>query len=134
MALATDLVVSNRNMLLHCDYERDRGDGYPQAHLQICATSLAWEETGRRVDGGDVRLLDELHLPVGGRRFLPTLEDISEFLTVENLVKSRPKSSDAVERSHDAFREKQLRAAIRRYPEVVLDQLCRDGHRDVLSP
>jgi hypothetical protein len=28
--------------LLHYDYERDKRDDYPDAHLQICATSPAW--------------------------------------------------------------------------------------------
>ncbi len=30
--------------LLHYDYERDKADSYPEAHLQICATSVEWEE------------------------------------------------------------------------------------------
>lgn len=34
--------------LLHYDYERDKADDYPEAHLQICATSEEWEEAMRR--------------------------------------------------------------------------------------
>jgi hypothetical protein len=126
MVLATEATITNQNMLLHYDYEREKQDGYPEAHLQICATSEAWEEAGRRHDG-DIRLLNKLHLPVGGRRFRPTLEDIIEFLIVEELVEARPKWKATLEASRDAFREKQLRAAVRQFPEVALDQLQKDN-------
>lgn len=126
MVLATEAVITNRNMLLHYDYEREKQDGYPEAHLQICATSASWEEAGRRHDG-DIRLLNKLHLPVGGRRFRPTLEDILEFLIVEKLAEARPNWNTALEASRDAFREKQLRAAVRQFPHIALDQLERDN-------
>ncbi|WP_176358181.1 hypothetical protein [Mycobacterium persicum] len=127
MVLATEATITNANMLLHYDYERDKQDGYPEAHLQICASSDTWEEAGRRHDG-DVRLLNKLHLPVGGRRFRPTLEDILEFLIVEKLVEARPNWNVALDASRDAFREKQLRAAVRQFPHIALDQLERDKH------
>src|SRR6478672_1440346 len=72
MTLRTAPVIANANMLLHYDYERDKEDHYPEAHLQICATSEEWQRAGVRLDG-DERLLSKLHLPVGGRRFRPTL-------------------------------------------------------------
>lgn len=122
MILATAPVITNDNVLLHYDYEREKADGYPEAHLQICATSEAWEEAGRRHDG-DTRLLSKLHLPVGGRRFRPTLEDIIEFLIVEKLIAARPNWKKALSDSRDEFREKQLRAAIREYPDVAIDEL-----------
>lgn len=127
MILSTEPEVTNDNMLLHYDYERHKGDGYPEAHLQVCASSEAWETAGRRHDG-DVRLLNKLHLPVGGRRFRPTLEDIIEFLIVERLTQCRPNWKEAVENSRSSFREKQLRAAIRQHPDVARDQLQCDGH------
>jgi hypothetical protein len=74
--------------LLHYDYERDKADDYPDAHLQICATSEAWKKVGVRTDGSE-RLLERMHLPVGGRRFRPTLEDIVEFLITEKLAEPR---------------------------------------------
>lgn len=64
---------------------------------------------------------------MGGRRFRPTLEDICEFLIVERLVEHRAGWAETLERSREAFQEKQLRAAIRRFPEVAIDQLRRDG-------
>lgn len=126
MILGTGPVITNANMLLHYDYERDKSDGYPEAHLQICATSQAWDEAAVRPNG-EARPLSKRHLPVGGRRFRPTLEDIIEFLVVEQFADPRPGWKDALESSRDEFREKQLRAAIRRYPEVALSQLKADG-------
>lgn len=127
MVLATEPAISNANMLLHYDYERDKADGFPEAHLHICASSDAWEEAGRRHDG-DTCLLTKLHLPVGGRRFRPTLEDLLEFLIVEELVESRGTALNKIEESREKFREKQLRAAIRRFPEIARHQLELDGH------
>lgn len=127
MILGTGPVITNANMLLHYDYERDKSDGYPEAHLQICATSPAWEEAAIRPNC-DARPLSKRHLPVGGRRFRPTLEDIIEFLVVEQFADARPGWKEALDSSRDEFREKQLRAAIRRYPNVALAQLKADGH------
>lgn len=129
MTLRTGPGTANAGMLLHYDYERDKPDDYPEAHLQVCATSDEWKQAGVRLNG-DERLLTKLHLPVGGRRFRPTLEDIIEFLIVEKLVEARPEKQwkDAIAASRDRFREKQLRAAVRRYPAVALEQLRADGH------
>lgn len=60
--------------LLHYDYERGKDD-YPEAHLQVCAESDAWREVTRRY-GPKGRSLERLHLPVGGRRYRPTVEEV----------------------------------------------------------
>lgn len=62
--------------LCHFDYERDK-EGYPEAHLQVYGTSkalAAWSGTPQ------TRELERLHIPVGGRRFRPTIEDVIEFM------------------------------------------------------
>lgn len=108
--------------LLHYDYERDKPDDYPDAHLQICATSEAWKGVGVRTDGSE-RLLERMHLPVGGRRFRPTLEDVVEFLVTEKLAHPKDGWREAVNAGRESFRRKQLRAAIRRDPETARDAL-----------
>jgi hypothetical protein len=126
LAIAED-VGDDRNVLLHYDYEREKKDNYPEAHLQVCATSPAWEEAGHRIDGRD-RLLDRLHLPVGGRRYRPTLEDLIEFLVREKLADCHDDTCDEIlEESRRSFHEKQLRAAIRRNPQVAIAQLENQG-------
>lgn len=110
--------------LLHYDYERDKPDDYPDAHLQICATSEEWERVGIRIDGSE-RLLERMHLPVGGRRFRPTLEDIVEFLITEKLAQPKTGWKQAVDKGRESFRQKQLCAAIRRDPDTARDALAR---------
>lgn len=110
--------------LLHYDYERDKPDDYPDAHLQICATSDVWTQVSVRTDGSE-RLLERMHLPVGGRRFRPTLEDIVEFLITEKLAHPKNGWKQAVHAGREGFRQKQLRAAIRRDPETARDALTR---------
>jgi hypothetical protein len=110
--------------LLHYDYERDKPDDYPEAHLQVCVTSEAWKQAAVRIDGTE-RLLERMHLPVGGRRFRPTLEDIAEFLIAEKLVQPKDGWKQAVTAGRENFRKKQLRAAIRRDPETARDALAK---------
>jgi len=57
-----------------------------------------------------------LHLPVGGRRFRPTLEDLIEFLITERLVKGKQGWQQALGASRNQFSVKQMRALIRRFP------------------
>jgi hypothetical protein len=113
--------------LLHYDYERDKSDNYPEAHLQVCATSVEWEDAMRsyRPRG---RPLKKLHLPVGGRRFRPAAEDLIEFLVTEKLAFGRPGWKTYVDRGRQGFEERQLRAAVRRNPGIALAILREEGH------
>lgn len=108
--------------LVHFDYERDKPDGYPEAHIQVVADSPEWAALRGRPG---VKALGRMHLPVGGRRFRPTLEDVIEFVVREGLAEGRSGWRDVVERSRDDYAENQLRAAVRRYPEVARDVLKR---------
>ena len=105
--------------LLHYDYERDKADDYPEAHLQVCATSEEWEEAMCRY-GPRGRSLKKLHLPVGGRRFRPIVEDLIEFLVAEKLAAGRSGWKSHVDRGRQGFEERQLRAAVRRNPGIAL--------------
>jgi hypothetical protein len=114
-------------VLVHYDYERDKADGYPDAHLQIPARSPHWAAVlARCPDSKDE--LEHLHLPTGGRRFRPTVEDIIEFVIIEKLADARPDWREALKKSRDVFLERQLRAAVRRHPDVAIRQLRRMGH------
>lgn len=109
--------------LLHYDYERHKEDGYPEAHVQVCATSDEWSALL------PTSSLKKLHLPVGGRRFRPTLEDVIEFLVAEGLADGRNGWQQVLDQSRQEFQLIQLRAAVRRHPEVareVLDKLDRE--------
>ena len=84
-AAATGKDVSNdANILLHYDYDREKEDGYPEAHLHVCATSDAWKSV-RRLDSERPQL-EKLHLPVGAAAIpSDSLKDIIDFLVAERL-------------------------------------------------
>lgn len=99
--------------LFHYDYERDKADGYPDAHLQVDASSdfFGTLNDPKRDPG---RPLAALHFPVGGKRFRPCMEDVIEFLIVERLVLPRDGWEKVIEAGREGFRKNQLMAAMRR--------------------
>jgi hypothetical protein len=107
--------------LFHYDYERNKRDGYPEAHLQVHAesTSLGAVMAKRGLN----HHMHKLHFPVGGRRYRPSLEDVIEFLIVERLVDARDGWQTVLAREREAFRRLQLRAAVRRDPETAISAL-----------
>lgn len=108
--------------IMHYDYERDKGDGYPEAHLQVCAESDAWDALSL-LARGDKRPLERLHFPVGGRRFRPTLEDLVDFLLAEGIADKRPGAEAVIEAGREGFHHLQLRAMIRRNPGPAIQAL-----------
>lgn len=115
LALFADEAMSHP--LLHYDYERDK-PGYPDAHLQVDADPPAWAGIGP-----PGRPFGRAHLPVGGRRFRPTLEDVVEFVVTEGVAEGRDGWSKRVEAGRAVFHERQLRAAVRRDPAIARDAL-----------
>lgn len=119
-ALARDPEMTDE--LFHIDYERDKQDGYSDAHLQVIGRSDAWDalltetKTGKKP-----KSLGKLHLPTGGTRYRPTLEDLLEFLVYEEFCAPHDdeKFESIVAESRAEFARKQLRAAIRRDLETA---------------
>jgi hypothetical protein len=104
--------------LFHYDYERDKADGYPDAHLQVDASSEFFGTLNDpKRDPG--RPLGALHFPVGGKRFRPCLEDVIEFLAVERIVEKKDGYEKLLETGRERFRKNQLMAAMRRDPATV---------------
>ncbi|MFJ6566587.1 hypothetical protein ACIQNU_04155 [Streptomyces sp. NPDC091292] len=107
--------------LCHYDYERDKKDGYPDAHVQIHGQSTILAALNRPAE--QKRPLGDLHFPVGGTRFRPCLEDLIEFLVVERLAVPHDGHQKILQAGRDKFQMNQLRAAIRRHPEVAREYL-----------
>jgi hypothetical protein len=100
-----------RTTLCHFDYEREKKDGYPEAHVQVYGASPAL--TAWRGDVAD-KPLSKFHIPVGGRRYRPILEDVIEFLAVERLVPELPPgAAELIKKGREQFNTIQLRSAIR---------------------
>lgn len=104
------------------DYERGPSNEYPEAYLHILGASERLAElvaTGR-----PGRQPSRLHLPVGGRRFRPCLEDIIEFCIVEQLVEPRNDMwRENLNAKRDGFYRRQLKAAVRQDPDTARSAL-----------
>lgn len=113
------------DILLHYDFERNK-ERYAEAHLQVCARHEGLERLRRaqgRKDG-----LAKIHLPVGGRRLRPAIEDLVECLIVEGLVTPKAGWEPVLDRTRDEYRERQISAAVRRHPGTALRELRRLGY------
>lgn len=111
--------------ILRYEYDRDPAHEHPAAHLQVHGRSEALEELCQRA--GIKRELHRFHLPVGGRRFRPSVEDVVEFLVLEGLVEGRSGWREVVDRERTEFRKIQLLAAMRQYPELVREACAELG-------
>jgi hypothetical protein len=121
-----------QQMLVHWDYERDPQNEYPPAHVQVDGSAPPFQRmcelarTRLRNECSD-KELRELHFPVGARRFRPSLEDIIEFLIVEKLVEYRHGWRSVIDTHREKWEDLQLRAAVRRHPDIAVEQLRQDG-------
>jgi hypothetical protein len=83
----------------HCfcryDFERDKGDGFPESHLHVYGETTAIRAAAVETAAADKQLGD-LHFPLGGRRFRPSLEDLIEFLIVEGFASAKPGHEDVL--------------------------------------
>lgn len=127
----SDLVVKStldRTPLIRLDYRADMTTA-PMAHWQIHAErgsfshllARAHAQTPSRVD--KPHDLSSLHVPVGGERFRPCLEDLLQFLVQECGVDSTEGWRDVVERGRRQWRHRQLAATIRDAQEETADVL-----------
>ncbi|MXV87125.1 MAG: hypothetical protein F4117_13315 [Acidimicrobiales bacterium] len=112
--------------ILTYDFVRDVGNGYPEAHLHIDGESVGLQRL-LDLSGQPQRSAPRLHLPVGGRRFRPCLEDLIEFCITERLVRSHDGWAQVIREARQRFHLRQLSAAVRRAPEVSAEALRSSG-------
>lgn len=112
---------------MRIEYDRDKV-GKQAAHLQLDADSAALGYAYARA-GQRLRPLHKLHIPLGDRRFRPSLEDFIEFLVQEDLVTDLHAGwQQAVDASRGDWLERQTRAAVRRQPVAAAAQLEAMGY------
>ena len=107
--------------LFHYDYNREPATDYPEVHVQVPGTSTALEVLSQRF--GQQWELGQLHFPVGARRFRPCLEDVVEFLIVEQFAEGRGGWLRTLNRSRAGFHRIQLAAAVRGDPQTAQDTI-----------
>ncbi len=110
-------------------YEFDRSNTrMPQAHLHVNGQSHALGRLYALAGKDEAADLHRLHLPVGGKRFRPSVEDVLECLFQEKLLRPLPGWQDAVEAHRDVYMRRQLKAAVRADPEPAVEELRRLGY------
>lgn len=104
------------------EYERD-AEKYPVAHIQVHGESEALGKLNEK--SGQSKALSKLHLPVGGKRYRPTLEDVIQFLIEEGYAEERMGYQEAIKETLEPYFARQLGAAVRRDPVTAWDALQR---------
>lgn len=103
-----------RDPVVRFDYVRDRD--WAPAHIQLHAESSSIGYL--RALAGKRPETWRLHLPVGGRRFRPSLEDVIEFAVREFGVTTKDGWTNALEEGRRRWRRLQAKSAIR---DVIKD-------------
>ena len=122
--------VGDREPLLRYEYVR-RAEAIPAAHLQVHGhrDSLAAAMTrcgensprsrrraGQGRGGFAIPRMQDLHLPLGGARFRPCLEDVLEMVVDEFGIDAEPGARESLAEGREVWRLDQLAAAIRDAP------------------
>lgn len=126
------LAYSTNRPIIRYEFLRD-SHSHPHAHWHVHGEST---ELGRflpmKMRKADS--LEKIHLPVGGVRFRPGLEDILQMLVVDIGVDSRPGWRQVIERSRAQWRQRQAHVVVRDYPEIAVKALRELGYSVVDEP
>ena len=115
------------------EYDRDARNK-PPAHVHLHAESLEFGWIYGTAGLPPPRL-SEIHFPVGGRRFRPTVEELLKFLDREKLfVDWQNGWGEIVKTSLIAWERNQARATVRQHPEAAVGQLRCMGYEITLPP
>ena len=125
LSLYTSEQMRDDELIVGLDYTRERANEFPSTHLHVA---------GDRSDLDDIchgerktRSLRSLHLPVGGRRFRPTLEDMIEFVITERMVEPRDNWHSVVKESRGKWEKIQAGAVARKFQFEAAQQLKHAG-------
>lgn len=107
---------------LEVDPDKGGHDVWLAAHLQVTAESLLLGYL-LGLQGRKRRRLDSLHLPVGGFRYRPCLEDFIEFAIDEELIPGKDGWKGVLDETREEYRMSQLRSLVQKYPDVARSAL-----------
>lgn len=111
-------------------YDADR---VPHSHIQVHGQRGALSHLLSKSGHASPHDMAALHLPTGGARFRPNLEDVIQFLITDCHFDSLPTWRAAVDRERAEYREIQTRAVVRAMADVAADQLVNMGYT-VIAP
>jgi hypothetical protein len=108
-ALVADL---DRTPVLRFDYQRDMYRA-PHAHVQVNAHRGALTHLLSKAGHKSPHQMEALHIPVGGSRMRPCLEDLLQFLIVECRFDKKRQWKRHVEAGREKWRRRQVSALVR---------------------
>lgn len=122
--LSADL---DRTPVLRFDYVRD-ATSTPGAHIQVHAHRGALSHLLSRAGHPDAHDMSHLHVPVGGPRFRPSLEDVLQFLVAECRFDHVRGWRRAIDVGREEWRRIQACAVARDFPQEAAETLRRLGY------
>ena len=102
----------DRTPVFRFEYVR-KPKSVPSAHLQTHAHRGALSELLAHAEHPDAHDMSALHIPLGGSRFRPCLEDVVEFIARELQCDVLEGWEEAVNDGRRRWRERQVRAVVR---------------------
>lgn len=127
--------------LFHYDYNRERTSETPGAHINIfgsndaatrimlsCGKGLRSKNRRKKyINDGAFPTFSTLHFPVGGDLFRPGLEDMLQMAAYEFHIDVTDEWEKPLNYSRAEYRERQLKALVREYPDLAWDALTENG-------
>lgn len=119
---AFKLLDMRKRPILRMEYLREPVH-VPSSHIHIHAQSgpltLFLAKTGHKTPAA----VESLHIPTGGERFRPCVEDFLEFLIAECGVEGSGDWREQIDQGRAEWRDYQARSVIRERPEVAAEVL-----------
>jgi hypothetical protein len=117
----------DRTPIIRWDYDRE-ARSKPNSHVQITAHRGALSHLLSRLDHKTPHSIESLHVPMGGERFRPCLEDIVEFLIRDCGFRGKDGWNAVVRDGRAKWRRIQIRAVVRDSPAEAVAALIAMGY------
>lgn len=117
----------DRAPIIRWDYDRD-AHSKPSSHVQVTAHRGALSHLLSQLGHPTPHSLESLHIPTGGERFRPCLEDVVEFLIVDCGFRGKCAWRRVVREGRAKWRRIQTGVVVRDAPAVAADVLRRMGY------
>lgn len=121
----------DRAPIIRWEYDRE-ARSKPSSHVQITAHRGALSHILSRLNHDTPHSIESLHLPMGGERFRPCLEDVVEFLIRDCGFPGSEGWKAVVRDGRAKWRRIQTRVAVRDAPSAAVAQLEAMGY--VVTP
>jgi len=112
-----------RAPIIRWDYDRAPRSKKPRSHIQITAHRGALSHILSRMGHDTPHSIESLHIPMGGERFRPCLEDVIEFLIRDCGFKGGPDWRRKIRDGRARWRRIQTRAVVRDSPASAVAEL-----------